>query len=181
MNIYELAKKANVSIATVSRAVNPATRDKVSPETLEKIDALVKKHRYAPDMAARNLSTASYHTIGIILPHDPGIFFNDYYCSILCGIADHLLTTDHRFKMIMLKQDAKWDKYNFRATEGVDGLIITHWPNFFTDKLVLEKLGVPCVVINDPEKMSARILSAAAILSAVSWPPNTFIITATGK
>ncbi len=152
MNIYEIAKKAKVSIATISRAVNPDTRNKVSPRTLAKIDALVRRYQYAPDLAAKNLSNHTYKTIGVILPHREGIFFSDYYSSILSGVADFLLESDHFFKMIMLRRDTKWDTHNFKATEGVDGLIITHWPNFFSTKFVLEKLGVPCVVINDPEK-----------------------------
>jgi DNA-binding LacI/PurR family transcriptional regulator len=152
MTIYEIAKKAGVSIATISRAMNPQTREKVSPATLKKIDEIVKKSAYTPNVAARNLGGASFKTIGVVLPHLKGIFFSDYYAQLLSGVADTLLDTDYHFKMITLKaEDFKWDHYDFRSGEGVDGIIITHWPHFFSSARAIEKLTVPCVVINDPE------------------------------
>ncbi len=152
MTIYEIAKKAGVSIATISRAMSPQTRGKVSAATLKKIDEIVKKYGYTPNVAARNLGGTSFKTIGVVLPHLKGIFFSDYYTQLLSGVADTLLDTDYHFKMVTLKADNfQWDHYDFRAGEGVDGIIITHWPHFFSSAAALEKLTVPCVVINDPE------------------------------
>jgi DNA-binding LacI/PurR family transcriptional regulator len=44
MNIKEIAKLANVSVATVSRAIN--TPEKLKPETLEKVMAVIEKYNY---------------------------------------------------------------------------------------------------------------------------------------
>jgi LacI family transcriptional regulator len=153
ITIHELAKKAGVSIATISRALNQETRDKVRPGTLERIDQLIQKYQYTPNVAAKNLRRASSNIIGVLLPHLPGIFMGDYYPKLLTGVSDALLETAYQFKMVMLKlQGSKWDKHDFRFGEGVDGLVITHWPLFFSDKSVFKKLGVPCVIINDPEE-----------------------------
>lgn len=46
MNIYDIAKLANVSIATVSRVVNNSP--KVSPKTKEKVLAVMKENEYTP-------------------------------------------------------------------------------------------------------------------------------------
>lgn len=152
LTIYEMAKKARVSIATISRALNPETRSKVSPETLEKINVLFRKYQYTPNLAAKNLSKASFKTIGLLLPHHAGIFLEDYYSKILAGTADSLLASDYHLKMVMLKcQKNKWDKYNFKFGEGVDGLIVTHWHAFFSHPSAFEKINVPCIVISDPE------------------------------
>ena len=86
MTIYEIAKKANVSIATISRAMNPETRSQVSPETLEKVDASIKKYQYTPNLAAKHLSKTSFKTIGVLFPHHAGIFLEDYYYKILAGV-----------------------------------------------------------------------------------------------
>ena len=44
ITVYEIAKKAGVSIATVSRAMNEETRHKVLPGTLKKIDAIARRY-----------------------------------------------------------------------------------------------------------------------------------------
>ncbi len=152
MTIWEFAKKAHVSIATVSRAMNPETRHKVSAETLKRLEALAKKHGYTPNLAAKHLRGGAFKTIGVLMPHLSGIFYSNYYAKILSGVADALLDTEYRFKAILLKPEPHWDKYNFKMGESIDGLIVTHWPNFFSEASVLDKLNVPCAVINDPEK-----------------------------
>ena len=103
MTIYEIAKKAKVSIATISRAMSPETRSKVAPETLTEIDRLVALFGYAPNLAARHLSKTVFKTIGILMPHHPQIFLEDYYVKILAGVADATLETDYQFKIVLLK------------------------------------------------------------------------------
>ncbi len=160
LTIYEIAEKAGVSIATVSRALNAETRSKVSPETLKRVDAVIAKHQYRPNLAAKGLTQQVYRTIGVMIPHGQGTFYNDYYVRILGGISDALLDTDYRFKMLMLKCHEPWDRYNFRSAESVDGVIVTHWHAFFSDKKVFKQLGIPCVILGDPEKgLHAHIVS----------------------
>ena len=69
MTVYEIAKKAGVSIATVSRAMNEETRAKVLPATLKKIDAIAKRYQYTPSIAAKSLTRAKYETIGVLFLH----------------------------------------------------------------------------------------------------------------
>ena len=162
MTIYEIAHKAGVSIATVSRALNPATRGKVRPATLEKIDALVGALGYAPNQAARNLGRCAFKTVGVLMPHHRGIFEEDYYTRLLAGLSDTLLESDYQLKLVMLKcEKPRWDHYDFKSAHGIDGLVITHWRAFFSDKSVLENLRLPGVIINDAgEKIRARFVTA---------------------
>lgn len=53
MNIYDIAKQAGVSIATVSRVVN--NKGTVSPATRAKVEAVLEQHRYAPSAIARGM------------------------------------------------------------------------------------------------------------------------------
>lgn len=153
LTIYEIAKKANVSIATISRAINPETRTKVKPETLETIDALIRKCGYTPNLAAKSLSKTRFQTIGVLFPQHLGIFLENYYVQVLAGISDALIDTAFHLRMVMLKcVESKYDQYNFKLGEGIDGLIVTHWHAFFRDSASLEKLGIPVVVISDPER-----------------------------
>jgi len=151
--IYEIARQAGVSIATVSRAMNRSARAKVARDTLRRVDEVVKRLGYAPNLAARHLGGASFRTVGVLLPHFSGIFFSDYYAQVLAGAADATLEAGYQFKLVMPSTAGGpvWDRYNFRAAEGVDALVVTHWPNFFAKARALERLGIPCLVVNDPE------------------------------
>lgn len=79
--IHDVAKRANVSIATVSRVVNPG-RHKVNPETAEKVRAAVKELDYRPNALARALQMKKTMTIGVIIPD----ISNHYYAEIVRGI-----------------------------------------------------------------------------------------------
>ena len=153
LTIYAISKLAGVSTATVSRATNAGTRHKIAPATLARVHRVVEKYGYTPNAAAKQLSGSTCTTIGIVLTHFQGLFFHDYHVQILAGVADALFETEYGLKLIMLKPtpQPRWDRYDFKAGEGVGGLLMTHWPKFFSKASVLEHLRIPCVVINDPE------------------------------
>lgn len=65
MNIYDIAAKADVSIATVSRVINNSGY--VGKKTREKILAIIDEHNFKPSPLAQNLSTSTtFKIIGII-------------------------------------------------------------------------------------------------------------------
>lgn len=63
MNIYDIAGKAGVSIATVSRVINGGA---VSEQTRRKVKAVMKELGYTPNVFARGLMVNSMKTIGIL-------------------------------------------------------------------------------------------------------------------
>ena len=66
VNIYDIAKLAKVSIATVSRVVNGS--EKVSPKTREKVMAVIEEVGYTPNVFAQGLGLNTMHTIGVLVP-----------------------------------------------------------------------------------------------------------------
>ena len=64
MNIYDVSKKAGVSIATVSRVLNGNA--KVSSKTKDKVLAAIKELDYTPNVFARGLGLNTMKTIGIM-------------------------------------------------------------------------------------------------------------------
>lgn len=72
MNIYDIAKLAGVSIATVSRVVNGS--DKVSARTRERILRIMEEQNYTPNVFARGLGLGSMQTVGIICPDVADLF-----------------------------------------------------------------------------------------------------------
>jgi len=82
MRIQDIARLANVSVATVSRVIN--NNNNVKEETKERINQIIKENNYYPNIIARNLSKNENNTIGVIVPD----IKNLYFASIMDGIVD---------------------------------------------------------------------------------------------
>ena len=63
MRIQDIARLANVSVATVSRVIN--NNDNVREETKERINRIIKENNYYPNIIARNLSKKENNRFGI--------------------------------------------------------------------------------------------------------------------
>jgi LacI family transcriptional regulator len=74
ITIYDLARKLNISIATVSRALKDDPV--VSKKTRKLITDLAEEMGYRSNNFARNLRTRRTHTIGVIVPR-----LNSYFMS----------------------------------------------------------------------------------------------------
>jgi LacI family transcriptional regulator len=68
--VYDVAKHAGVSIATVSRVLNG--HDQIRPETRERVLSAVRDLRYVPNGAARSLSQGLKRILGLVFAHTPG-------------------------------------------------------------------------------------------------------------
>ncbi|WP_059040517.1 LacI family DNA-binding transcriptional regulator [Paenibacillus rubinfantis] len=73
ITVYDIAKEANVSVATVSRVLNNTAP--VKKETRERINELISKYQFQPNALARSLSKKETGMIGIILPDITNPFF----------------------------------------------------------------------------------------------------------
>lgn len=75
VTIHDVAARAGVSVATVSRVLNG--KELVREETSRQVLAVAKSLRYVPNVAARSLSIRRSQTIGIVLPDVHGEFFSE--------------------------------------------------------------------------------------------------------
>ncbi len=75
VTIKEVAKKAGVSTATVSRVFN--NMGIVDVETRRRVQAIAKELRYTPNAVGRSLSTKRTDAIGLLLPDLHGEFFSE--------------------------------------------------------------------------------------------------------
>ena len=73
--IRDVAKRAQLSVATVSRVLNGF--ENVSEDARERIKAAVKDLGYVPHAGARSLSLARTNAIGVVLPALHGEFFSE--------------------------------------------------------------------------------------------------------
>jgi LacI family transcriptional regulator len=73
--IHDVAARAGVSVATVSRVLNG--KELVREATSKQVRAAAESLRYVPNVAARSLSIRRSQTIGVVLPDVHGEFFSE--------------------------------------------------------------------------------------------------------
>nr|WP_308651290.1 LacI family DNA-binding transcriptional regulator [uncultured Agathobacter sp.] len=120
MNIYDIAKLANVSIATVSRVVNDSP--KVSQKTKEKVLAVMKENEYQPNAFARGLGLGTMKTVGIICPN-----ISDTYMAKAVSYLESSLH-DHGYDCILgcsgFKQEEKESYVKMLLSKKIDTLVL---------------------------------------------------------
>jgi LacI family transcriptional regulator len=143
--IKDVAREANVSVASVSRVLNG--HGNVTEETRGRILAAADRLHYIPNVGARSLITRRTDTIGVLLPDMYGEFFSEIVRGIdLAARARglHLLVSGSH-------GDAAETAVAIRAMSGrVDGLLVM---SPYADAAFLaENLpsGLPAVLMNTP-------------------------------
>lgn len=96
--IKDVAKKANVSIATVSRVINNVPL--VNEETRDKVLQAIKETGYRPNAIARSLKLQKTETVGVVI-HDITI---PYYAQIARGVQD--ISMQSGYNAIICNSDA---------------------------------------------------------------------------
>ena len=104
VTIKDIASKANVSIATVSRYLN--NPEVVSAKTGKTIQEAIEELDYTPNDIARSLITNNSYTIGLILPDINNVF----YPPILRGIEDIAEQYDYIFFLCNTDQNIRREK-----------------------------------------------------------------------
>ncbi|MUK86812.1 catabolite control protein A [Ornithinibacillus sp. L9] len=119
ITIYDVAREANVSMATVSRVVNG--NPNVKPTTRKKVLATIERLGYRPNAVARGLASKKTTTVGAIIPDISSIFF----AELARGIED--IATMYKYNIILSNSDQNKDKelqlINTMLEKQVDGII----------------------------------------------------------
>lgn len=119
VTIYDVAREAAVSMATVSRVVNG--NPNVKPATRQKVLDVIDQLDYRPNAVARGLASKKTTTIGVIIPD----LTNSYFSELARGIDDVALM--YKYNIILASSDENHDKElqvmdNLTAKQ-VDGII----------------------------------------------------------
>jgi DNA-binding LacI/PurR family transcriptional regulator len=119
VTIHDVARRARVSVATVSRAL--ATPELVREVTRERVLAAAKHLSYRPNPAARSLITGKTGNIGIIVPD----LANPFYPNILRGVQARAHQAGYAVLLADSEEDpaAEENLVNVMANQ-VDGIII---------------------------------------------------------
>ena len=150
ITIKEIARRAQTSKTTVSFYLNGKT-EKMSEDTKQRIEAVIKETNYRPSVAARSLNSKGTKLIGVII----GDITNAFANQIVKGIDD--FARDKRYQLIVgnsnyiLENEA--DYVNRMLAMGVDGFIIQ--PSSQFDQLIdtIKQEGKDVVFIDSQVSM----------------------------
>jgi DNA-binding LacI/PurR family transcriptional regulator len=94
VGIEDVARAAGVSITTVSRVINKFPT--VKEENRRKVEEVIRRLNFKPNVAAQRLASGSNYTIGLEIPRYEGIFHSFYAMEIFrsVGIACDALHVD---------------------------------------------------------------------------------------
>jgi LacI family transcriptional regulator len=162
--IRDVARRAQVSVASVSRALN--NLDNVSEETRARVADAIRELGYVPHAGARSLSLARTNAIGVVLPDLHGEFFSE----IVRGMDREASRRGYLLLLSNMHAGGAQAENALRAMRGrVDGLLIMA-PHLSEKELSAAlPAGARAVLINTPsERLPGIHLDNAAGARAVA-------------
>jgi len=121
LTIKDIAKQFNVSISTVSKALNDSYE--ISEATKEKIQKYAKEHNYKPNFNALSLKNRSTKTIGVIMP----TMLNYFFAQVFKGIEKTAL--EKGYKVITCISNQSFDKeveiIEMLSNGSIDGFLLS--------------------------------------------------------
>lgn len=143
--IRDVARRAGVSVSTVSRALNDSGR--ISPATRQRINQVIHDLHYVPDSRARSMHSAHSRTIGLLIPD----IRNSYFADLAYLIQGQLLNHDFQTLICTSTQgDPGEDRAQVRNLLGqhIDGAIIVPGPRSSHTLEELTRRGLPLVCVD---------------------------------
>ncbi len=140
----DIAQKLNISESTVSRALSD--HPKISIKTKKKVNELVKKLNYRPNLIAKGLKVKKTKTIGLIIDD----ITNPFYPEIVKGCEEE--ANKKGLNLILCNSDyddEKENEYiNVLISKCVDGMIISPAGNKSKIVNLLKEVNIPLIFID---------------------------------
>jgi LacI family transcriptional regulator len=145
--LFDVAREARVGTSTVSRVINGGAR--VSPDTLERVRAVIRKLGYHPNKAAQILKGERTKTIGLVVPNVANPFF------AICVEAAQEILRSHGFLLIVTCSNddprIELEDFNTLVQRQVEGILLV--PAATSNKelvQVLSRTSIPVVSFDRP-------------------------------
>jgi LacI family transcriptional regulator len=144
VTIKDIARMANVSHTTVSRALNDKSR--IRNETKEKILSIVRELNYHPDFIARSLVMRRTRTLGLVIT----TIANPFYTELALGIEATARSLGYNIILSFTHSDLSIEResIDMLRSKGVDGILFSsaHMDDPNIVKLAEEEF--PIVLVN---------------------------------
>jgi len=157
ITIKDIAKKANVSVSTVSRVIN--NKPDVNEKTREKVINIIKKYNYQPNDVARGLKLKETFSIGLVIPD----ISNPFFPEVARGVED--CGNDSSYSVILSNTDnnnkREQNAIKFMLNKQIDGIILTLSTQNKDILYNLEENNIPVVQLdrNIPESKYPTVFS----------------------
>ena len=141
ISIKDVARKAGVSISTVSRVLNKS--GSVSKSSRIRVEEAIRELRFLPSSVARALARGKTNAIGLIIPRYEGIFYSYYALEVIKGIG--AMCEALNFDLLLHITDSR----SFINLSSVAGIIFA---DIIGNRHQLDfaiKQRIPVVVINN--------------------------------
>lgn len=142
VTIYDVAREAGVSMATVSRVVNG--NPNVKPSTRKKVMETIERLGYRPNAVARGLASKKTTTVGVVIPD----ISNPFYAEVTRGIED--IAKMYHYNIVLGNSDQQkpkeLDLIDTFLEKQVDGLLFMGRQITPEHEAVFESANVPVVL-----------------------------------
>ncbi|WP_020573612.1 LacI family DNA-binding transcriptional regulator [Actinopolymorpha alba] len=116
--IYDVAERAGVSIATVSRALHGSSL--VAAKTRDRVVEVARTLRYNPSQAGRQLAQGRYMAMGIVFPDLAG----PYYAEVILGYEDRVAAHGCSVLILATHRRPNAEELAMDLAGRVDGMVI---------------------------------------------------------
>jgi LacI family transcriptional regulator len=146
VTVRDVAERAGVHPATVSRVLDPASRHRISDATARRVEKAVKDLGYETNSAARAMKLRRSFTVGVMIPD----VANPLFPPMVRAIEDYLDPLGYTALMTNTDSDPERERHKLKALSArqVEGLIMA--PSSANTGLVEELINgdVPVVLVN---------------------------------
>lgn len=149
VTLKELAKQLNVSISTVSKALNDSPE--ISPKTRERIKEAAELRHYIPNSLGRNLKSRQTKTIGVIIPD----ILPHFFAKALYGMEAKATELGYRLIICISNESLQKEKESIETliSGSVDGIVMslsqeTQAKMNIDHLLALKEYNVPLVLFD---------------------------------
>ncbi len=157
VTIYDVAKKAGVSTATVSKVISNTPY--VSTDTRARVVAAIDELDFVPSLAARSLSKARTHIIGLAFPYVSDDLFDDPHLMTFLRGVDEIVSA-HEYSILLMTartgDDAASSLRRLLHVQYVDGAIIVGMQSTMPTARALRHQLYPTVALGYASPLGVR-------------------------
>lgn len=141
ISIKEIAKLAQVSVATVSRVIN--NNGRFSEETKERVLKVIKESGYTTNMTAKTLRMSKSKTIGLIVPN----INNEWFSKLVLEIENYFFKNNYSVFICNTSQNEEKEITYFKSLDSkmVDGIICISGIEEIPSNFLTRKIPIVCI------------------------------------
>ena len=142
VTIRDVARQADVSVATVSRYINQNAP--VSPEVADRLDKVLTELKYVPHAAARHLASRKTRAVGLLLNN----LHNDFFVPLLKGVEAVVRKKGYNLIVATYHANSRDHRQPPIGPHNTDGLLVFSDGLMEEDLVSLNSKGFPMVLVH---------------------------------